>query len=304
MLKDENSILESWQNEKSFFDEKLKELFQMSHFQDPIFDFQMDESLKNGSAKLRSAIQYALFTGGKRFRPLLTFASSKVLNKDFKDVLPWAMAIECIHTYSLIHDDLPCMDNDDERRGLPTVHKKYDEATALLAGDALLTEAFGIVAKAYGGNKNLGKLITLLVERAGFQGMVSGQANDLSFLVQESSLNNFKEQQLFIHLQKTAALISAACLGPFLIFNESQEKIDAFNKLSLLLGILFQLKDDFLDAKDKTENNMVQTLGEGEAHNTYNVFKEMAENLMESLSVELSMKPYYDLMEYNSKRIK
>lgn len=296
------TILEQWKDQLSFFNDELRELFTESAFENSLIDLKSTAPLKAGSNRLGEAIQYALFTGGKRFRPLLTFASCKVLNKDFKQSVAWAMAIECIHTYSLIHDDLPCMDNDDERRGQPTVHKKFDEATALLAGDALLTDAFGFVATEYASNPNLGAMIKLLVERTGFKGMVSGQANDLQFAETQIEKSMYQNQQLFIHLQKTAALISAACLGPFLIFNKDTDLIKNFDELSLCLGILFQLKDDFLDADVKLENNMVQTLGDSKVKEIYQSYEKRAHQLIKDMPSDLNMKPYLDLMDYNSNR--
>lgn len=303
------SIIEEWKKELPFFEGSLKELFQKSYFTNKLFEPNLNKELTKGSDRLGEAIRYSLFTGGKRFRPLLTFASCKALSKSFKEALHWAMAIECIHTYSLIHDDLPSMDNDDERRGLPTVHKKYDEATALLAGDALFTEAFSILAQAYSKNINLASLIQLLSTRSGFQGMVSGQANDLFFTQKDLSEDNLQkkflpteDQVLFVHLQKTAALINAACTGPFLIFNQDQELIEKLNHFGLVLGILFQLKDDFLDANDKVENNMVQSMGADQSHNIYQKYKQQAESLIDEMPSSLNLKPYLDLINYNENR--
>ncbi len=309
------SLFEDWANHIPKFNSDIKSLFLESHFDNSLFP-KPDRNIQKGAIELGLAIEYSLFTGGKRFRPLLTFASCQVLNQDFEIALPWAMAIECVHTYSLIHDDLPSMDNDDERRGQPTVHKKFNEATALLAGDALLTEAFGLLGKAYGGHKNLGLLVQLLSQRAGYQGMVSGQANDLfvnKIMIKSNETKNSypkvnghslidKEQILFIHLQKTAALINAASMGPLFIFDIDKISLAKFNTFSLILGILFQLKDDVLDSEIKLENNLVQLLGLSETKKIYNDFKTDAEKILNELSTSWNVKPYQELIDYNETR--
>ncbi len=305
----EISILEMWKEESYLFEASLKGLFEKNCFGNQVFKSIQKKELTMGSDLLRDAIQYSLFTGGKRFRPMLTYASCKALGQDFRYAIDWAIAVECIHTYSLIHDDLPSMDNDDQRRGLPTLHKKYDEATALLAGDALFTEAFSVLAKAYSKHANLAGLIQLLTSRSGFEGMVSGQANDLFFTrsnLEKSSKAHTKipsqDQVLYIHLQKTAALINASCLGPFLIFDQKSELIEKFSHFGLILGILFQLKDDFLDADDKAENNIVQTVGASKAKDIYDKYKTQALSLMSNLPPTMHLKPFQDLIQYNDTR--
>lgn len=292
---DNTSLIDSWFSYVSTFDNRLAQVFTKTYFPNTLFSEPNADSIQ-GSVRLTEAINYALFTGGKRFRPMLTFASCKVLKKDFEHAVAWAMAVECIHTYSLIHDDLPCMDDDNERRGQPTVHIKFDQATALLAGDALLTEAFGLVGQHYSGHKNLGELIQLLAQRSGVQGMVSGQANDLANTGKPITEN----QLLFIHLQKTAALINAASVGPFLIFDQDQKVTDQFNTLSLILGLLFQLKDDVLDANDKIENNSIQSLGADQTKVIYETYKKQAFEIIESLPLDLE--PYKELISYNDTR--
>lgn len=318
MTKNKSSLFADWEDYISIFNSSLEELFTDSFFKNPLF-LSPKRDLQKGAADLGQAIKYSLFTGGKRFRPLLTFASCKALDQDFKTALPWAMAVECIHTYSLIHDDLPCMDDDDERRGQPTVHKKFNEATALLAGDALLTEAFGILAKAYENHKNLGQMVQILSQRSGYQGMVSGQANDLfinnlmSKLNTESvqvcsnqnksaDLNVDEDQILFIHLQKTAALINAASMGPFLIFDIDKKISEKVNELSLILGILFQLKDDILDSDIKLENNFVQSLGLDKTQHIYNKYKNDAQKILADLGKNLNTNSYKELIAYNESR--
>ena len=225
-------LFDHWKKVSSLFESELRKFF--------------SRPLKyKGEIFLQESMCYSLFSGGKRFRPMLSLASSLSLGQEFKLSIPWAMAVECIHTYSLIHDDLPCMDDDDERRGQLTNHKVFGEAGALLAGDGLLTEAFGILALKYKDHKNLGLLIQTLWESSGLEGMVKGQANDL--WTQEKTL----EVLIYIHKNKTAALIQAACIGPFYVFDRLED-IEVMKAVGENLGLLFQIKDDELD-KDSNE---------------------------------------------------
>ncbi len=207
-----------------------------------------------GNAQFES-IKYSFFSGGKRFRPLLSFACAQYLNIPADRVFPWAMAIEMIHTYSLIHDDLPCMDNDDLRRGKPTNHKVYGEAIALLAGDSLLTEAFAVLAKFYSDSgPSLGALVKQLANVSGLNGMILGQYYDMTLDTQKNESIAHLNQ---IHLLKTGALIAGAFMGPALLKNMSAEQLKLMRDLGLLLGYAFQVKDDFLDAeqdKDSKKN--------------------------------------------------
>lgn len=251
-----------------------------------------------GAQRLHQAIKYSIFSGGKRFRPLLSFASAKSLGIPFEDVRPWAVALEWIHTYSLIHDDLPSMDNDDLRRGVPTVHKKFDEATALLAGDALLTESFGLVAKSYSHLPQLSKLILILSERAGVQGMISGQANDFF-----TDLKNISVDEILgIHKLKTGALISAACAGPALISNQTEELVKIFTEIGFDLGLLFQLKDDILDKDQRVENNMVQNQGLKRTDEIYGALLDKIYFSFSSLKPYALFEPFEELLEYNTNR--
>lgn len=204
------------------------------------------------------SIEYSFFSGGKRFRPFLSFAGAQYLGIPTESVFPWAMAIEMIHTYSLIHDDLPCMDNDDLRRGKPTNHKVYGDAVALLAGDSLLTEAFFILSKHY---SDLGPTLSLLIQQltrsSGLNGMILGQYYDISLDLDSgkspASLSHLNQ----IHLLKTGALISGALMGPALIKKLNGEQIKPMKEIGLLLGYAFQVKDDVLDSeqdKDSRKN--------------------------------------------------
>lgn len=160
--------------------------------------------------KLYEAMRYSLLAGGKRIRPVLLLEFCRICSGDYKKALPFAAAIEMIHTYSLIHDDLPCMDNDDYRRGRLTNHKVYGEATAVLAGDALLTAAFDIVSSSEADPETVVSIIRILASCAGEKGMVGGQVLDI-----DGEGKKLTEAQVHtIHSLKTGALISAACWEP------------------------------------------------------------------------------------------
>lgn len=189
-----------------------------------------------------NAIEYSLFGGGKRFRPLVCFLVSDLVDCSFDRVLPFAAAVEMVHTYSLIHDDLPCMDDDDFRRGKPTNHKVYGEPTALLAGDALLTDAFDLLSEAYQETPDVGlKLVSLLSRAAGVGGMMSGQYLDIK------AADSKIERQLQIHNLKTGKLISVCAAGVLEIAKATLETKNNIISIADKLGLAFQLQDDLLD---------------------------------------------------------
>ncbi|MCB0362741.1 MAG: polyprenyl synthetase family protein [Bdellovibrionales bacterium] len=199
---------------------------------------------EGGLDKLKDSVRYSLLSGGKRFRPLLVLLSSEVMAKPKEWVMPLAASIEFIHTYSLIHDDLPVMDNDDMRRGKPTNHKMFGEAMALLAGDALLTEAFALLARSYESRPDLGLRATSLVaEAAGTWGMVGGQALDIEIHHRGSST----EKMCRTHELKTGALIRVSCEAAAVLCEASLEEQVALRKYGENLGLAFQLADDILD---------------------------------------------------------
>ncbi len=203
-----------------------------------------------GLAKLKDSIAYSYSRGGKRFRPVLSLLIAESFAVHPQRVLPWALAVEMIHTYSLIHDDLPCMDNDDFRRGEPTNHKKFGETTALLAGDALLTEAFSQIANSYKDDPNVGlKLVALLSQAAGLFGMVGGQAIDLEFQKQKPNFQDLEQ----MHLMKTGALIRVSAEGAAFVCGLPVEKVELCRQFGENLGLAFQIQDDLLDAKEKEE---------------------------------------------------
>lgn len=198
---------------------------------------------KDGQYQVAEAMKYSLINGGKRIRPVLVLEFARACGGTRNDCLPLACALEYVHTYSLIHDDLPCMDNDDLRRGKPSCHKQFDEATALLAGDALLTHAFEIISEAELSDDKKVMAVSLLAQNSGVSGMIGGQVIDLLF---EQGSPNLKEL-LTVYKLKTGALISAACLLGCISADADSSQMAAASKFAYSLGIAFQIQDDILD---------------------------------------------------------
>lgn len=200
-------------------------------------------------AVLHRAMNYSLNAGGKRIRPVLLLAAFDVFPSD-NDPLPAAVAVECLHTYSLIHDDLPCMDNSDLRRGKPTCHKAFNEPIALLAGDALLTHALCLLANAYADKPELAvKLVRTLGKAAGSRELIGGQIEDMLGEHGEASA----ERLDFIHANKTAALITAAVEMGFILGNASEDMRKNAREIGHDIGIAFQIIDDILDETSDPE---------------------------------------------------
>ncbi|MFP4287006.1 MAG: polyprenyl synthetase family protein [Candidatus Izemoplasmataceae bacterium] len=221
------------------------------------FDEQVNKLLKNyPDGRLKEAMLYALQNGGKRIRPnlFITVLESYGLNaNDYYDI---AVAIEMIHTYSLIHDDLPAMDDDALRRGLPTVHIAYDEATAILAGDALLTEAFLVISQNQKASSDvLVKLIKILSSKSGTNGMVYGQMLDLQGEGRSITLDELKT----IHIHKTARLIEASLMMASEI--ASAKDINHWETLGNYLGLIFQIQDDLLEVTSN-ESTLGKTISD------------------------------------------
>lgn len=192
---------------------------------------------------LFESMRYSLLAGGKRLRPIFVFDFCRMCDGDWTKAAEFAAAVEMIHTYSLIHDDLPCMDNDDYRRGAPTNHKVYGEAIAVLAGDALLTAAFGFLSKAeYSADTRI-KAVQVLSECAGELGMVGGQVLDM----QSEERQCTEREVLDIQSRKTGALIRAACVLGVLAGNGTEKQVCAATEFADHLGLAFQIRDDMLD---------------------------------------------------------
>lgn len=199
---------------------------------------------------LHEAMRYSLFAGGKRLRPVLALAAAEACNGKALSALPAACAVECIHTYSLIHDDLPCMDNDDFRRGKPTSHKVYGEGIAVLAGDALLTIAFEILATAKPSARYpMQALVRELADAAGSRWLIGGQVVDLQ---SEGKKLSPKELQ-YIHQSKTAALLTACLRLGAMSANATAKQLEALTQFGKSLGLAFQIIDDILDVTQSSE---------------------------------------------------
>jgi len=198
--------------------------------------------------ELHTAVHYSVFAGGKRIRPILCLAAIEACGGDMAPAMPVACALELIHTYSLIHDDLPAMDNDDFRRGKPTSHKVFGEAVAILAGDALLTEAFVLLSRAEKVRLTAERRLTVIQEiasAAGIAGMVGGQALD----IRAEKIHPDFEGLTDIHRRKTGALIIAAVKSGAILAGASDEKIQALGVYGHHIGIAFQIADDVLNVE-------------------------------------------------------
>ena len=189
------------------------------------------------------AMSYSVFAGGKRLRPILMLETTKMCNGDMEKVMPFACAMEMIHTYSLIHDDLPAMDNDSLRRGMPTSHIKYGEAKAILAGDALLNKAFEIMSQYGGDTKNALEVISVIAKSSGADGMIGGQIVDIESECQDIELDTLQ----YLHSLKTGAIIRSSCVAGAKIAGANDEEIKAVDEFANNLGIAFQIRDDILD---------------------------------------------------------
>ena len=215
----------------------LKEL--VENWIDDYFKGKPQESNKNFEAMI-----YSLKVGGKRVRPILMLLTYDMYKNDYKKILPFAAALEMIHTYSLIHDDLPCMDNDDLRRGKPTNHKIYGEAVAVLAGDGLLNEAMIIMLdQCLDGSLNTIKASNLIAKASGAQGMIAGQISDIL----SEGITISEEELLYMHKNKTGELIKAAVVCGATLGNADQGDLSYLKEYGDKLGLAFQIKDDILD---------------------------------------------------------
>ena len=219
--------------------------------------------------KLFDAMRYSLLAGGKRLRPVMVLAFCELCGGNAENALPFAAALEMVHTYSLIHDDLPCMDNDDYRRGKPTNHRVFGEATAVLAGDGLLTAAFGQLASAKLPAERIVEAVRVLSLCAGEMGMVGGQVLDM-----DAETRICTEQEVIdIQSRKTGALISAACQLGVIAAGGSSKQQTAAAQYADSLGLAFQIQDDILDVigdagklgkatgVDKNKNTFVRLYG-------------------------------------------
>ena len=200
--------------------------------------------------RLSEGMEYAVMNGGKRIRPVIMYIICDLFEKEYKYIEDIALALEFIHCYSLVHDDLPAMDDDMYRRGKLTTHIKYDEATAILVGDALLTEAFNIISDSKNiKDKNKVQIIRKLSEYAGFYGMIGGQYLDIESENKEVSIETLE----YIHTHKTGKLLTASVELPLIALDIEDEKREKLIEYSKLIGIAFQIKDDILDIEGTFE---------------------------------------------------
>nr|WP_027624670.1 farnesyl diphosphate synthase [Clostridium lundense] len=226
-----------------------------------LYEYFKDKGTYN--KKIYEAMGYSVNIGGKRIRPILMLLTYKMYNKDYKEALPAACALEMIHTYSLIHDDLPAMDNDDLRRGKPTNHKVFGEAIAILAGDGLLNEAFNILfEEALNKDKRWLKVGHLIGQCAGSEGMIAGQVVDI---LGENKEMDEKELR-YMHKNKTGALIKGAILSGAILAGADESDLKILNEFGEKLGLAFQIKDDILDVIGD-EKKLGKTIKKDEIHN-------------------------------------
>lgn len=251
--------------------------------------------------RVYDAMRYSLLAGGKRLRPVIMLYSCEMCGGKTSDAMPFACAMEMIHTYSLIHDDLPAMDNDDLRRGLPTNHIKFDEATAILAGDALLNMAFEITSSYKNPNiaaENILKAISLLASSAGAKGMIGGQMIDIESEHKQLTL----EELTHLHSLKTGAIIRSSGTCGAVLAGASNEQIKAIDDFCLNLGIAFQIQDDILDVVGD-EKTLGKKIGSDKQNHKNTYVSLTSLNQAEKLSEEYTKKAKsaLDLFEDNAK---
>ncbi len=297
-------------------------------------------SVKKNSVKdipvLMEAVEYSFFSGGKRFRPFLCYAVSEAFKVSPEKISAFAMAVECVHTYSLIHDDLPCMDNDETRRGKPTTHKKFSEDIALLAGDSLLTESFSILSEFY--PDKAGKLIDRVAGHSGLSGLIRGQVLDLNHGVPIRSLDDL----IKLHKLKTGSLMALCFQGPFILsqnkksYDSSQwepkekdtgehnhkhlrlnkrqgkskdgdlkqesvlEMHKGLTELGFDLGLAFQVKDDLLDFREDESFGFVSFLGVNETRDYLESLNKKIKTSLKTLGLDSEIMK--TLVDFNEKR--
>ncbi len=216
------------------------------------FDNHLNEFLQTTSdvpSELLEAVRYSVLAPGKRIRPYLVVRCCELVGGSRDDAWPAAAAVECVHAFSLVHDDLPAMDDDDVRRGRPTTHKQFGEAMAILAGDALVVLAFELIARHVTDRRLAGEMVLELVQRTGWAGMIGGQAADIAGQSQEPSLDRTR----YIHERKTAALFEGACRLGALAGRGTAADVAALGRFGASLGRAFQIADDLLDVTSTAE---------------------------------------------------
>ena len=267
-----------------------------------IFEKNIEKYLEsfNHFKKLDDAMKYSLNAGGKRLRPVLMIECAKILGLPEKRIMPFAVAIEMIHTYSLIHDDLPCMDNDSLRRGKPTNHVVFGEDMAVLAGDGLLNTAFEIILENIEEDNfvNYFAAVRHLFSSSGAKGMVGGQAIDVE------NTGNFQdiESLELMHSKKTGALFMSACLCPALLLGANDDIMSCLRDFAVNIGLLFQVKDDILDVIGD-QDKMGKTLGKDAQNNKSTFISLMGLEQSISYAQHLAEKAQEPLKYFGSKSI-
>ncbi|MCK9224739.1 MAG: polyprenyl synthetase family protein [Candidatus Muirbacterium halophilum] len=269
------------------------------------------EDFENPASIVVESMKYSLFAGGKRIRPALAFMTSELLGVNINEIIPFACAIEMVHTYSLIHDDLPAMDNDNIRRGLPTNHIKYGENIAILSGDALLTHSFEVLSY-LNDNIDYNTFIRVLREftlASGYNGMIAGQIADVLYENKDIDHDTLR----YIHLNKTGKIINACLRIPAIIAKVDENILEKIDSLGKLLGMLFQITDDILDVKGNVQK-LGKTPGK-DAKNNKNTYiklfgiektQEMAKNVYNDVNGILkeldATELFYELSDFIYKR--
>lgn len=262
--------------------------------------------------RLLASMRYSVFSGGKRFRPQVGYLVAEALGCSAERITPFCVAVELVHTYSLIHDDLPCMDDDDTRRGQPTNHRVYGEDMALLSGDALLTEAFAIISEHYAHVPDVGlTLVKLLSQAAGMHGMVAGQTMDMH-LISQTRLGGVSNQPAIwtekdykkMHELKTGALIKLMAEGVCEIARASKQDKIHLIKCGELLGLAFQVADDLLDYEPQNleSSGFPKLLGLQETQLLLDVTTAQALDELKNLGAPAE--PLRKLIEFNRTRQK
>lgn len=286
-------FIEDYNKKKEVVEEYINNLFIRADFpQKNLFDI----------------MQYAVTNGGKRIRPVLMYATYEIFSKNYSVVLPYCAAIELIHSYSLVHDDLPAMDNDDLRRGKPTCHIKFSHFGAILAGDALLNMAFEIMSENMNCDLKSIKAMQIISKASGAKGMCAGQMSDM-----EGSVYDFETLSTMC-AQKTGALLEASVMAGATIGGADEKTLEELKEYSKLLGLIFQIKDDVLDVistnevmgkpigSDEKNNKItfVSKYGIDEAINIISEYKEKAINILKNIDGDTSFLEM--LTEYMAER--
>jgi len=252
------------------------------------------DSSNNYNKKIYEAMNYSVSIGGKRIRPILLILTYSMFKGNYSSIMPLATAIEMIHTYSLIHDDLPCMDNDDLRRGKPTNHKVFGEAIAVLSGDALLNEAMNLMFKFCLENDDKAlEACSLISKAAGADGMIGGQVVDI---LSEGRKITY-EELIYMHSKKTGELIKASILAGAILGNANESELKSLNQFGQKLGLAFQIKDDILNVlgdekllgksihsdEENNKTNFITTFGVNECKKMCNELTEECLSLLDSI---------------------